>query len=248
METASVKQMFQALLKNDQAMAVVVTIVMVNCSIYLTSNLVIYFFKYDFGGSSWYNSYTLFNTFGGAVQILAMMLFYPLLRRFMESLKIFYISILMAGIGYVSLLALAFINMTNVYLLFIPAFFIFGANGILSVLTTVFLANTVDYGRWKNKRSDESVIFSMQTFVVKLASGLSAFVASLALQIFQLSSQATSDQQKSIDFARATAQSSKIGLRMVMTIIPVIGLAFALIWFKKKYILSDEKMKEIEGK
>ena len=248
METASVKQMFQTLLKNDQAMAVVVTIVMVNCSIYLTSNLVIYFFKYDFGGSSWYNSYTLFNTFGGAVQILAMMLFYPLLRRFMESLKIFYISILMAGIGYASLLALAFINMTNVYLLFIPAFFIFGANGILSVLTTVFLANTVDYGRWKNKRSDESVIFSMQTFVVKLASGLSAFVASLALQIFQLSSQATSDQQKSIDFAKATAQSSKIGLRMVMTVIPVIGLAFALIWFKKKYILSDEKMKEIEGK
>ena len=43
---------------------------------------------------------------------------------------------------------------------------------MLLVLTTIFLANTVDYGELKNNRRDESVIFSMQTFVVKLASGV----------------------------------------------------------------------------
>ena len=79
-ESPSVGQMFKALVQNDQAMAVVLTIVLINCSIYITSNLVIYFFKYDFGGAGWYGSYTLFNTFGGAIQILAMMLFYPVLN------------------------------------------------------------------------------------------------------------------------------------------------------------------------
>ena len=59
-EAPSVGQMFRSLLQNDQAMTVVVTIVLINCSIYITSNLVIYFFKYDFGGDSWYNAYTLF--------------------------------------------------------------------------------------------------------------------------------------------------------------------------------------------
>ena len=54
MKTASVGQMFKALLQNDQAMVVVLTIVLVNCSIYITSNLVIYFFKYDFGGTGWF--------------------------------------------------------------------------------------------------------------------------------------------------------------------------------------------------
>lgn len=49
---------------------------------------------------------------------------------------------------------------------------------MLTVLTTVFLANTVDYGELKNNRRDESVIFSMQTFVVKLASGVAAMLAS----------------------------------------------------------------------
>ena len=182
-ESPSVGQMFKAQVQNDQAMAVVLTIVLINCSIYITSNLVIYFFKYDFGGAGWYGSYTLFNTFGGAIQILAMMLFYPVLRKFMDTIKIFYFSFAMAIIGYIVLLGLSFINMSNVYLLFIPGFFIFAANGILSVLTTVFLANTVDYGEVKNNRRDESVIFSMQTFVVKLASGIAALVASICLSV-----------------------------------------------------------------
>ncbi|MBP5166321.1 MAG: MFS transporter, partial [Oscillospiraceae bacterium] len=171
-DSPSVGQMFKALLQNDQAMAVVVTIVLVNCSIYLTSNLVIYFFKYDFGGTKWYDGYTLFNTFGGAMQILSMIFFFPLLRRFFDTRKIFYISLCGGMAGYAVLLVLSFVNMSSVLLLFIPAFFIFSTNGLMSVLTTIFLANTVEYGELKNKRRDESVIFSMQTFVVKLASGV----------------------------------------------------------------------------
>lgn len=48
-EAPSVGQMFKALVQNDQAVAVVVTIVLINTAVYITSNLVIYFFKYDFG-------------------------------------------------------------------------------------------------------------------------------------------------------------------------------------------------------
>ena len=246
METVSVKQMFKALLQNDQALTVVVAIVVVNLSIYITSNLVIYFFKYDFGGTEWYNSYTLFNTFGGAIQVIAMMAFYPLLRKFFSNTKVFYIAVGTAIVGYAVLLGLAFINMSNVILLFIPAFCIFSANGILSILTTVFLANTVDYGYVKNGRRDESVIFSLQTFVVKLASGIAALVASLCLSINKLteSSQVT-EADKAQDFAQLVSDASKVGLRMTMTIIPVVGLIFAIIWFGKKFILTDEKVAEL---
>jgi melibiose permease len=80
-----------------------------------------------------------------------------------------------------------FIGSANVYILMVPGFLVFAAFGMLTVLTTVFLANTVDYGELKNNRRDESVIFSMQTFVVKLASGFSAFIASLCLYIFNIS-------------------------------------------------------------
>jgi melibiose permease len=239
METVSVGQMFKALLRNDQAVTVVITIVLINTSVYITSNLVIYFFKYDFGGADWYNGYTLFNTFGGAIQILSMMVLFPLLRKFMDTIKIFYVSFIMAIAGYVVLLALVFTSMSNVFVLFIPAFFIFAANGMLLVLTTIFLANTVDYGEMKNKRRDESVIFSMQTFVVKLASGIAALVVSICLSLCHLSS-----NTDATDIAGSVG-GNVIGLRMTMTVIPIIGLLIAVFYFNRKYVLNEAKMQEI---
>ncbi|MCD8069178.1 MAG: glycoside-pentoside-hexuronide (GPH):cation symporter [Lachnospiraceae bacterium] len=239
MQSPSVGQMFKALIQNDQAMAVVVTIVLINCAVYITSNLVIYFFKYDFGGDAWYSSYTLFNTFGGATQILSMMLFFPLLRKFFNAIRIFYISFCMAVAGYIVLLVLAFTNMSTILLLFIPGFLIFAASGMLTVLTTIFLANTVDYGEVKNNRRDESVIFSMQTFVVKLASGIAAMVASICLAVCNLSSDTDAVS------STAVADSSVVGLRMTMTLFPVAGLLAAVWVFHKKYLLTDEKVEEL---
>ncbi len=245
MESPSVGQMFKALLSNDQAMTIVIAIVLINCSVYITSNLVIYFFKYDFGGETWGNSYTLFNMFGGAIQILSMMIVYPLLRKFATNVKIFYICLCSAIIGYASLFAIAFTSMQNVFILFIPGFFIFAANGVLQVLTTVFLANTVDYGELKNGRRDESVIFSMQTFVVKLASGIAAMIAAVCLSLNNLQRDDGADTAAAVDFSQSVSASSKLGLRMTMTIIPIIGLFVAIFFFKKKFILTEEKMDEI---
>ena len=246
METVSVGQMFKALVQNDQAMTVTVTIVLINISIYITSNLVIYFFKYDFGTTGWNDAYVLFNMFGGAIQVLSMMILYPLLRRRFSSLQIFYICLGMAVAGYAILLLLAFTFMGSVFILFIPAFFIFAANGMLTVITTVFLANTVDYGELKNDRRDESVIFSMQTFVVKLASGVAALVASICLSVNHLQSGTeVTEADKLVDWSLNVAQSAKTGLRMTMAVIPIIGLAIAFFWFRKRYLLTDAKVAEI---
>ncbi|MCM1043914.1 MAG: glycoside-pentoside-hexuronide (GPH):cation symporter [Candidatus Gastranaerophilales bacterium] len=241
MDAPSVGQMFKALLQNDQAMAVVIFIVLINCSLYITSNLLIYFFKYDFGGEAWYNSYTLFNTFGGGVQILSMMVIFPLLRKALNAIQVFYVSLFAAIAGYGVLLIFFFAHVEEVTLLFIPTFFIFVAFGMLTVLTTVFLANTVDYGELKNHRRDESVIFSMQTFVVKLASGVAALIASICLTVCNLS-QDTSDTTA---VAEEVAGSSLAVLRLTMTVIPILGMIAAVILFHRKYILTDAKVAQI---
>ena len=238
-EAPSVGQMFRALIQNDQAMIVVIAIVLINCSLYITSNLLIYFFKYDFGGQTWENEYTLFNTFGGGIQILSMMLFYPVLRKFINSVQVFYVSFVMAITGYAVLFALMCLGLTNIFLLFIPAFFVFAAFGMLTVLTTVFLANTVDYGELKNNRRDESVIFSMQTFVVKLASGVAVLIVSICLSVANLS-----DDTSTAVVAEA-AESSIFILRMTMTVIPIVGLLAAVFLFHRKYMLTEQKVEEI---
>ncbi len=239
MQTATVGEMFSALVKNDQAMTMVVAIVMINTALYITSNLVIYFFKYDFSPAAWESNYTLFNTAGGAFQILAMMLLFPFLRQFMSTMKIFYLSFAMAMSGYVILLAISISGTANVMFLLVPAFLIMAAIGMLNVIVTVFLANTVDYGQLKNGRRDESVIFSMQTFVVKLASGLAALVASVVLSVTHIDKLTLGD---SVDMATRT------GLRMCMTIIPIVVLVIGIVVFKKFYILDEDKMSEINDK
>lgn len=255
LKTPSVKQMFKALLQNDQAMTIVITIVLVNSATYITSNLLIYFFKYDLAGSNWTGNYTLFNMFSGGIQIIAMMLFFPLLRKAFNTLKIFYICVFAAIGGYVILLFMALAGLKSVYPFFVPGFFIMSAVGMLNVVVTIFLANTVDYGHLKNNRRDESVIFSMQTFVVKLASGIAALVASICLSIFNIkeSSEAAvtySSMLEQIDNYRnhvvdTISSGSIVGLRLVMTLAPIIVLVVALLIFRSKYILTDKKLVEI---
>ncbi len=238
-EAPSVRDMFRALVQNDQAMTVVVSIVLINCSLYVTSNLLIYFFKYDIAGDGWHGAYTLFNTFGGAVQILSMMVIFPLLRRFLSSLRIFHLSFWMAVAGYAMLLVLMCLGIKTLAALLIPALFIFMAFGMLTILTTVFLANTVDYGQLKNGRRDESVIFSMQTFVVKLASGVAALIASVCLSVSSISQNAGEAAQE------AVGASSVLTLRMTMTVLPIVGLLVALYVFSRRYILTESEVERI---
>ena len=240
MQTTSVKEMFKALFNNDQAIVTVVTIVLINSALYITSNLLIYFFKYDIGGTTWKDAYTLFTSVGGISQILGMMVVYPILRSKLSNTTIFKLSLCLAIFGYVFLLALCLLGYSSVLtMLMVPGVMIFVANGILTVLTTVFLANTVDYGEVKTGHREESVIFSMQTFVVKAASGLAVFITGVSLDLIGLTS------KDGLGEGMPTFSSPLLGLRLLMTILPMIGLVLALVLFTRKFILTDEKAEQI---
>ena len=239
MQSASIKDMFKALVQNDQAMTVVIAIVMINTALYFTQQLVYFFLKYDFSPATYRDDFTLFNTVGGGCQILAMIFLFPILRSFMDTVKIFYTCFGMAVLGYVLIIVIALTGTSNITWLLIPAALIMAAVGVLNVIITVFLANTVDYGEWKNHRRDESVIFSMQTFVVKLASGISGFMSSMVLAIFSI------NPDKEATVVKAISDSQRFGLRFTMTLIPIAVLLVGAFVFKKRYALSDTKMQEI---
>lgn len=77
----------------------------------------------------------------------------------------------------------------------------------------------------------------MQTFVVKLGSGIAALVASLTLAVNHI--------QKNATGSLVLSASSINGLRISMTIVPMVFLLIALWIFAKKYILTDKKLKQI---
>jgi melibiose permease len=226
----TIKEMFTALFQNDQALTVVITIVIFNASLYLTSNLAVYFFKYDIGNGALFG---LFGIVGGATQILSMTLL-PVLRKKWNRMKIFSGAIVIAIAGYVLLFLLGTLHITNIFFLCIAAIIIYFGFGLATVLTTVFLADTVDYGEWKTKQRSESVIFSMQTFVVQLASAIAVFIAGVGLDVIHFD----------VNLEKQT-NSTLFGLRVLMIMIPILGMILSILFFRKNYKFSENYLEKI---
>lgn len=229
-KTATVKEMFSALIHNDQAMVVVVGIVVFNASLYLTTQLAVYFFKYDIGNS---DLFSLFGTVGGVGQILSMVSL-PLLRRRWGGKQILAGALDVTIAGYLALFALSMAGVRAVAPLAATAFVIYIGFGLATVLTTVFLADTVDYGEYKTGSRNESVVFSMQTFVVKLASAVSVLIAGIGIDLIGLD-----------DTAAVQSESTLLGLRLLMVGLPVLGLVFSILYFMKKYRLTEAETARI---
>ena len=223
-KSATVKEMFSNLIHNDQAMVVVVGIIVFNASLYLTTQLGVYFFKYDIGNS---DLFSLFGTVGGVGQILSMVSL-PLLRRRWGSKQILAGALGITIAGYLALFALSMTGVKAVAPLAATAFVIYIGFGLATVLTTVFLADTVDYGEYKTGQRNESVVFSMQTFVVKLASAVSVLIAGVGIDLIGLD-----------DTVAVQSAGTLLGLRLLMVALPVAGLLFSIVYFMKKYRLTE---------
>jgi melibiose permease len=149
-------------------------------------------------------------------------------------MKIFSGAIIIAIIGYALLFLLGTLHITNIIFLCIAAIIIYFGFGLATVLTTVFLADTVDYGEWKTKQRSESVIFSMQTFVVQLASAIAVLIAGVGLDIIHLD----------VDLDQQT-DATLLGMRVLMIIIPILGLVLSILFFRRNYKLSENYLEQI---
>ena len=241
---ATIREMIRALIRNDQAMIVAASIILINISVYITSNLIIYFFKYDYGGADWSSAYTAFVAVGAVALVVGMTLVYPLMRkRKIPNERIFVFALLLAILGYLMMTAICLSGAGGkLILLCAAASLIFAANGLVSVITTVFLAGSVDYGELRTGHRDESVTFSLQTFVVKSASGLAVFLSGIGLDLIGLNG----DAAETGEIIPQTPETL-LGLRLMMNLLPILGLAAALIFFRRKFTLTDRRMEEISA-
>lgn len=228
--------MFKALFKNDQALTVVVSIILVYTALNLCSNLVLYFFQFDIGNEG---AYSIFAGVAFFAQVMIMMIV-PALRNKYSKDQLFIFGFVIQIIGFIVILALTFtpVCSSSLWWVFcVPGMAVYAGYGLLNVIMTIFLSDSVDYGEFKNGTRDESVIFSMQTFTVKLASGLAVFVAGYVIKWVNLDITAASQSTATL-----------MGLRIWMTLPPVLLLIIGIIVYRRKYLLDDEMMQDIMKK
>lgn len=236
MEAKGIADMFRSLFRNDQTMTIVVSIILVYSALNIVGNLMLYFFQYDVGNVSAYSGFVgvCFGT-----QVLIMLIF-PLFRKFWGKAQLFMAGFLIQiiGFGVILLMAATGVYRTSSWMwLLIPGVMVYAGYGTLNVLLTIFLSDTVDYGEYKNGTRDESVTFSMQTFTVKLASGLAILIAGIVIDLIHLDT--TVELQSAATLA---------GMRMWMTVPSAILLVIGMIVFKRFYKLDDAMMDQVMEK
>ena len=105
--------------------------------------------------------------------------------------------------------------------------------GFMLVFITVLLSEVVDYGEYKLGTRNESILFSMQTFVVKFGGAFSGFLSGIGLSEIGF----VANQQQST--------GTMTGMKIIMILFPAIMMAFCYVIYIKGYKLDGETYKMI---
>ncbi len=230
----TLKKMLELLRKNDQLLVVMVVVLIANFVLYITSGMAIYYIIYDVGQPE---LFIIFIGIGGVLQVIGSLTF-PLFKRRFTRKQIFNASVVLQMLGFISLFINAFVLDNFLLLLFTFGGFIFIGQGLQMVLQTVLISDTVEYGEYLLNERAEALAFSVQTFIVKLAMGLSLGVIGLGLELFQF--------VPAIGEVRQPQTAvTLVGMRVLMFILPIIGLFISLYIFNKKHTLDENKYSAI---
>ena len=234
-EKITLKRMFQLLKENDQLMVVMIVVVITNFVLYITSTMAFYYIAYNLGDEGLFFP---FIALGFVVQIVSIAL-YSVFSKKLKRKQIYNLSILLQIVAFLGLFVNAFFLNDMVILVFVFGVGVFFGQGLLMVITTVLLSDTVEYGELKTGTRSESVVFSVQTFVVKLATGLSMGVVGWGLSIIKLATDPESD------VLLQQSDSTLMGISIMMFILPIFGMLLSRYIFNKYHIIDEAKYLEI---
>lgn len=241
-ENITLKGMWNLLRENDQLLVVMIVIVIINFTLYITSTMAFYYIAYNLGNEG---LYLPFIGLGLVMQLVSIAL-YTTLSKKLRRKQMYNLSVGLQVAAFIILFINAFIIGDNVIVVFIGGAMVFFGQGLLMVLQTVLLTDTVEYGELKTGKRSESVVFSVQTFVVKLATGLSMGVVGAGLGIIGFVESADSD------VLSQQSDGTLLGISIMMFILPIIGMLISMYIFNKKHIITEEYyegiVKELEGK
>ena len=166
-EKVNIKQAFNILKQNDQLLVFIGIVLAYNLAMQLAGGAAIYYFKYVAGKESLFSVYSFFKV----AEIGGLMLF-PVVTRKIGRQQVFRVATILPMFGLITLFISGLIAPQSILFISVSAVLLNLGSGFLLGSTTVMLADIVDYGEYKLGSRNESIIFSAQTLLVKLASAL----------------------------------------------------------------------------
>ena len=228
-ESTSLKQMFDALLKNDQLMWTTLAMGLFMVGYCTTVNFAIYYMKYLFGNEG---MYVVLVAVVGVAQ-LGTLSVYPMVAKRMTRRQLYTLGTVLVLIGY----AIFFVAEISIILIALGAVLVFVGQAFIQTLMLMFLADTVEYGYWKLGKKNESITFSVQPLINKIGGALATGIVSLTLIISGI--KVDGGTVDMID------SEGKLIIKLAMFAIPLLMIVIGYIVYLKKYRISEEFYSEI---
>ena len=223
-ESTTIRQMWNALVKNDQLMWTTLSMALFMVGYCTTVGFAVYYMRYLYGNES---MYIVLVAVCGVPQ-LASLAVYPKVAKKMNRRQLYTFATALVVAGYV----IFFFAEISLLLIALGAVLVFVGQAFIQTLMLMFLADTVEYGQWKLGKRNESVTFSIQPLVNKIGGALSTGLVSLTLIISGIKVDET--VAESIDFA------GKLIVKGSMFLIPLIFIVAGYFIYLKKYKISEE--------
>lgn len=223
-ESTSLRQMFAALVKNDQLMWTTLSMGLFMVGYCTTVGFALYYMKYIFGNE---NMYVILVAVVGVAQLSALAV-YPLAAKKTNRRQLYTLSTILVLAGYL----VFFIAEISIVLIVVGAVLVFIGQAFIQTLMLMFLSDTVEYGQWKLGKRNESITFSIQPLINKIGGAISTGVVSLTLLISGI--KVDGGTAEAIDF------TGKLIFKGAMFALPLVFIILGYIIYLKKYKI-DEK-------
>ena len=228
-EKLKFKDILTVIKKNDQLRWAVLLILLYNVAIQFIMGVATYYFNYVCNDAGMLSAFMI----SASVAEIIGLLIFPKITKLLSRKKAFFLSCMLPPIGLVLLLIVGIVCPTNIVLTAIAGIIVKTGTGLELGCATVFLADVVDYGEYVMGVRNEGVVFSLQTLIVKFTAALTSLSIGFVLEL--------TGYVPNVVQSLATQNS----IRVLMCLIPAVGVVLAYIVFKKKYKLDDAFMKQV---
>ena len=228
-EKINFKDVKAIIFQNDQLKALIGIVLCFNLAMQLAGSFAIYYFTYAMGDK---DMFAVFMGFAGSAEIMGLVLF-PLIVSKLSRPMIWRLACVFPLMSYVILLLAGHFMPENTLLIGIAGAAMKLGSGFALAMSTLMLADVVDYGEYKMGMRSESVVFSVQTMLVKAASAFAGFLTGIGLTI--------------VGYVPNTLQSegTVLGMQLLMLGIPSLLICLSYLIYKSSYKLNGKFHDEV---
>ena len=234
-ERTSLKDLWRALVGNDQLMVTAVSMALFMIGYCTTTGFGTYYFKYAFGDEG---MYMVFAAVLAVAQLTALSVF-PLFRKKFSRKQLYTGSMIAVAVSYI----IFFLSFEWLPLIVIAGLGLFFAQAFIQLLMLLFLADAVEYGEWKLGKRNEAASFAVQPFINQFGGAASKGVVSFTLIISginMIANEIASNPDNEAAIISAMPGSAIWIMKISMMILPLICILIGFFLYIKKFKIDEE--------